>query len=195
MIQREQPSVSEGPDHHWNLASQHLGDGETLVWTGRPAPHLIARRNFTPVRVGFGLFVLAIAIAIASAQLSSSESVGIVTICIGLFGIWRASTPFRWAYVSRGVVYAVTNQRVFLVQSLWRTRVKNYYPRSIEYVHLKERSADYGSVVFDRRRVRDGSPFRLDDIPLDLGFLETTGAREAERAILDLLKTVPRTRD
>jgi hypothetical protein len=99
------------------------------------------------------------------------------------------------AYTSRHVVYAVTDKRLFLLNSLWRTRVTSYYPRHIEYVHLKERNAEYGSVVFDQRKVPEGAPFRLDDMPLDLGFLETTDARRAERAILDMLKTEPRTRD
>ncbi|MDA0261941.1 MAG: hypothetical protein O3A21_07095 [Proteobacteria bacterium] len=188
-----QTPLEDGSNPHWNLASHHLGEGERLVWVGRPIPRLIARRYLTPVRVGFGLLVLAGAVLLADSQLTNGQSVGIVTIGIGLFGLWRASTPLRWAFVSRREVYAVTDQRVFVARSLLRTRVRNYYPHHIEYVHLKERSAEHGSVVFDQRRVRDGAPFRLDDTPLDLGFLETTGARQAERAILDLLRTFPRT--
>ncbi len=195
MTLQDQPIASNQADHAWRLASPHLGDGEALVWVGRPTPYLIARRYATPVRVGFGILVLAAAITIAISQLSASESVGIVTVCVGLFGIWRASTPLQMAYTARHIVYAVTDKRLFLVNSLWRTRVTSYYPRHIDYVHLKERNAEYGSVVFDKRKVREGAPFRLDDTPLDLGFLETTGARQAERAILDMLKTEPRTRD
>jgi len=192
---RDQSNAPDRAYHPWRLASQHLGEDEALVWVGRPTPHLIARRYSTPVRVGFGLLVLAAAITVAMSQLSSNESIGIITICVGMFGIWRASTPLQRAYTSRHVVYAVTDRRLFLVNSLLRTRVTSYYPRHIEYVHLKERNAEYGSVVFDQRKVREGAPIRLDDTPLDLGFLETTDARRAERAILDMLKTEPRTRD
>ena len=173
----------------------HLGNDETLVWAGKPAPVLMVRRYLTPVRVGFGLLVLALALFLGVSQVSSGETIGILTICIGLFGTWRASTPLRWGYSSRHVVYAVTNKRVFVVRSLLWTRVIDYFPRDIEYVHLKERNSEYGSVVFDKRRVREGAPFRLDDMPLDLGFLETAHARDAERAILDLLKTEPLSRD
>ena len=179
----------------WQHAVPHLGDDETLIWTGRPALRLMVRRNMTPVRVGFGLVVLAVAITLAAAQLANGDSIGIFTICVGLFGVWRASTPFRWAFQSRGVLYAITDKRVFMVKPLPWTRVVNYFPDDIEFVHLKERNDEYGSVVFDQRKVREGAPFRLDDTPLDLGFLETTRARQAERAILDLLKTQPRRRE
>ena len=191
-----QHSDDDHPDRpDWQHASPHLAEDETLIWTGRPATLLLIRRYMTPVRVGFGLAVLGVAVAIALAQISNGQSIGIFTICVGLFGLWRATTPFRWAFVSRGVLYAITDKRVFLVKPLPWTRIVNYFPGDIEFVHLKERNADYGSVVFDQRKVREGAPFRLDDTPLDLGFLETTRARRAERAILDLLKSQPRHRD
>ena len=179
----------------WQHAAPHLGDDETLIWTGRPALRLMVRRNMTPVRVGFGLTILGIAIALAWAQMSNGHSIGIFTICVGLFGLWRATTPFRWAFQSRGVLYAITDNRLFMVKPPPWTRVVNYFPGDIEFVHLKERNAEYGSVVFDQRKVVEGAPFRLDDTPLDLGFLEITRARRAERAILDLLKTQPRRRE
>jgi len=133
---------------------RELRSGETVLWRGRPGIAGILKQENTltwvvalAVATGLRLYVTS-----AERYLPSEASKGVVGIgslvasslllIVGVYGIARG------IITARRTIYAVTNQRIVIIQGEGRERVLSVLPAAINACHVAAEETGAGSLVF-----------------------------------------------
>jgi hypothetical protein len=107
-------------------------------------------------------------------------------IAIGLFIL---SQPIRSALNARSTVYAVSDQRLFILSGGWSKRVESYRPDQIATLERTERAGGHGDIVFRREAQATNSRFNGRSFLKDIGFYGVPEVRQVEAAIQRLAAT------
>jgi hypothetical protein len=138
----------------------HLGQGEDLLWSGKPRQGLLFRKSdalFIPI----GLFFIAFAVfwTVTTLEIVSASSTqahlpffvtlifplfGFVFICFGLYMTVGRFMHDAWA--RRNTVYGITNRRALIRSGIFRSQLKSFHLRTLSNVSLEEKSNGEGTI-------------------------------------------------
>lgn len=128
-----------------------LAPGERVVWTDRPSPMRLAAKRVPKALMGALLIALAL-VLVAWRPADASGSSLLIVAPLVLIGAGAMLSP-GWAYwQARATTYAVTSERLLILTTAPRRRLRSYGPADIGTV---ERYGDNreGDVVFNRARL------------------------------------------
>jgi len=189
-------------------AEAELQPGERLIWADRAGASAVALQAVVPEAPG-GIYLLIVpAIAIWQVVVHWPLRLGPLIFCslfILLFlslGLFFLSAPLRAAAQARRTIYAITDQRVFIISDVRRRSVTSYGPNSIFLLQVTERADGSGDIVFRRDRLLErvyvnASGDQTDDsgIPsihqrgamIKIGFFGIPEVRKVEEAMRRLV--------
>ncbi len=143
-----------------NAIATELLDGESALWVGTPSFWPMLRSKVFRILFG-GVFA---GIALAGMYTSSKGAIpsqqspnGFVAIIPGLFacvGSYISISAVAEACAVGRMAYAVTNQRILVVNHFLKRRVLALAPSAINAVELHEQADGSGSVTFRRETVQ-----------------------------------------
>lgn len=158
---------------------RHLGDDETLLWAQRATPFAVARRHL------FFLSYAALPLVFGPIMMLSPPSPPASFILLFLV-VWLVGVIVPAKRTLRGFKtwYAVTSERVLILETLSQDSLTSLLPASLVYLYRDNHTIRFGSTAeYDRFRwfyyYRPYTPRDLDGL---------TNAAEVERLILKVLK-------
>lgn len=127
----------------------YLTKGETVLWSGRPAPRIKAARDF-PKKAGlYAVFSILVILSELYEVLRGEAAMEFLFPVMALLLLVLFGTEIYTLVLRRSACYAVTNRRVLIVSRLgkeecleYRYDLRGFYPR-----FRKERGT-YGSIFF-----------------------------------------------
>lgn len=152
-------------------AQAALEPGERLVWVGQPEVARLAWRDFDLkhwLRSAPAAAVAVILLWQAAAEPADSIFTWLYPLAAlaALFvAVWPLMAPLRAARAARQTVYAVTDRRVFILETYPREHVRSFPPEELEEPQWRDRGDGRGDVSFapviELERTRQGQRSRL----------------------------------
>jgi hypothetical protein len=169
----------------------YLSSDETLYWAGMPNPKVIFHSDDW-VAIPFSLiwtgFIVSWETGVANQHSTFMTLWGIPFLIVGNYMVWGRFLVD--ACLKRRTYYAVTSQRVLILQNAWRDRFSMTYLNLIPTI--EQEGIDRGTLWFGPKlpilgakgqRKRNISRFSMDDVPV---FADIDGVESVRRLILDL---------
>ncbi|GAB4237807.1 MAG: hypothetical protein Tsb0032_42390 [Kiloniellaceae bacterium] len=184
------------PEDPRDVARRELRDGEKLVWADRPSPAVLRKRQLGAFLFAIPFTAFACFWIWGAGQGFGESTMGTIFPFFGLpflaVGVWTLLKPLRAAKDAEKIVYAITDQRVFVVNSGQGHSVQSYGPRDLTKIERRDHGDGLGDVIFaeevswhsgnNRFGLRSGNRTRMSDV----GFFGIAEAREVEAAIAGL---------
>ena len=139
------------PEDPLAVARAELAPGERLVWADRPDPER-ARRRAWP-RLLFGLAFAAFGLFWTSRAMAAGGLLWLLGLPFVALGGGIALAPWWKPRQARATVYAVTDQRILIMQGWPQRRVRSFGPGDIDVIARSDRPDGSGDLVF-REEVR-----------------------------------------
>jgi hypothetical protein len=186
---RQELPVTEPEPDALSVAAKETAPGERLLWADRPGAAR-ARRRVLPMLL-FGLLFAGFALLWT---IRASEAGGGAMALVGLplvaVGIALAGAPWWRPRRARATVYAITDQRLMIIEGWPRSKVRSFGADDIEAIERRERADGTGDVVFrhevhwrdDLRLRRDGPP-NYRSRRRAIGFFGISEPRRIEAAV------------
>ncbi len=174
------------------LVFPELDRGEELLWVGKPNPSREAQNTGCPaflIGIPFTAFAIFWTVGAATMSRGAPEGFGppglnTVFPLFGLIfvgvGIWLLLSPFMTYSKSSGTIYAVTNQRIIVIENGTTRTVKSYVQVDMGRLTRRELPNGSGDVIFAQESYR-GSKGRT--YSRDIGFIGISDPRAVERLI------------
>ena len=128
------------------LFTPYLEDTEDILWMGQPIPYLLFSWRdlylipFSLMWGGFAIFWELMAISGDAPLLFKLW--GIPFVVVGQYMIWGR---FVHKFLRRrNTYYAITENRVLVLQKLWQTKMDSYYLKDLPGISLKGRDITFG---------------------------------------------------
>ncbi len=163
--------------------SRQMRSREKPLWIGKPIPKKFA------VKEGGSTFlngIVLIAVAVYW-EIGAIESGNLISVLIGVpfvaIGLYFMTAPIQAYWRARRTTYIVSNQRLIILNGLWRPSIESFAPSNIGSLDIDTAADGSGSVIFQERREwrRQGGLFFRK-----IGFISIPQVREAEDHILKL---------
>ncbi len=170
-------------------ARRELRPGERLEWCARPMRWALARSQLR--RSLYGLPVLVVSISWIVGVRHTTELTGafdplfwLIGVPIALIGCALLFSAPRAFLQASSVVYAVTDQRVFI---RWGRKAQSWGPRDLNVLERRDRADGSGDLIFrtDVRESAEGAPTATHH-----GFYGIRQARDVEAKIAKLRERV-----
>ena len=183
-----------GPDSPspLRLAKTEMIDGEKLIWADTSSVSNSRRRVF-PLSILGWLFLVLVLAWIAKAAIASFWLL-IMGLPFFVAAIALALLPWWWPSITRHTVYAISDQRLLIIQNWPRRRVTSYGPEEIDVIERRERKDGSGDLIFrheDHPKLRHhhdhGNKRRMSERPV--GFFGVPDVRRLEEAVWALKQT------
>jgi hypothetical protein len=130
------------------LTGRALMPGETVVWTGRPAPAAAARAPGGPGPVATLIVAGAVLWLTTRAMLAADPLLPLPALL--LIGLWVVSTPARHRWRAGRLYYVVTNRRALVIDAAFGLRHAVLPPGPFDREDLPDGTASFqprGEVV------------------------------------------------
>lgn len=147
-------STAEGRDTTapLSIARSEMVEGERLIWAETSLAGS-ARRRVLPISVLGWLFLVLTLAWLAKAAIASFWLL-IMGLPFLLVAIALSLLPWWWPSVTRHTIYAISDQRLLIIQTWPRRRVTSYGPDDIDVVERQERKDGSGDLIFRREEHR-----------------------------------------
>jgi len=179
-----------------SIAEKELAPGEKVVWADRPRPGALARREGPRFLMGlpFTLFALVwMAGAFSATQKASHDAgpfvffplFGLIFVAVGGFMLL---SPLRAMAKARSTIYAITNERLLIIEGGRTRRVTSFTAGDIQQIERTERADGSGDVVFRRELPptrRNSISFNGNWSATRIGFFGVSDVRRVEAAVRD----------
>jgi hypothetical protein len=173
------------------IAGKELAPGEKLVWADRPNAAGLARRAGPQFLMGipFTAFALFWTWGASSATSRAPAGVGIFFPLWGLMfvaiGLWMLSTPLRAAFRAGSTIYAITSERLLIIEGAKSHRVTSFTPADVQQIERTDRGGGWGDVVFRKEipQSRRGISFNGNWNATRIGFFGVSDVRRVESAV------------
>ena len=143
------------------IAAQELLPGERLQWAARPRPWAVARQTLAALPIGFFLMAVgAVAVdVVPRTMLVPSDVLALLPVrsvgaLIALLGLAGACTPLATALIARGTVYAVTTQRLLVIDRALVRRVASFPPEDVQAIMVTNERYDGSADIVFRQEIR-----------------------------------------
>lgn len=184
-----------------DVARRELRKGEKLIWADRPAPQALRRRHMTAFLFAIPFTAFACFWIWGASQAAGSSTMGSIFPLFGLpflgVGLWMLTAPLRAARRAGSTVYAITDQRLFILRGGRTRSVQSFGPGDISKIERNEHDDGTGDVIFAEEvashsvSVTVGYRRRHRTQVRDVGFFGIAEAREVEAAVVKLRRSVP----
>ena len=132
-----------------------LKPGESIVWTGQPdsveymKSSILGFLFFIPW-TAFSVFWIAFASGLEIPDFSKGGFAyfPLFGLPFLLIGIWGLSSPLREKLKAKNVIYAITTQRVIIIEGFRSTTYRSYYPAQLKNIEKVQKSNAFGSIYF-----------------------------------------------
>jgi hypothetical protein len=180
-------------------AEKELAPGEKLAWAGRPRASALARRASPGFFIGipFTAFSLFWVAGAYTATQRDGHDVGpfvffplfgLIFVAVGLFMLL---SPLRAMARARSTIYAITDQRLLIIEGGSSRRVTSFTAGDIQQIERTERPDGSGDVVF-RREIpatrRNSISFNGNWGATRIGFFGVSDVRRVEAAVRDFAR-------
>lgn len=134
------------------LARSEMVEGERLIWA-ETSLAASARRRVLPISLLGWLFLVLTLAWLAKAAIASFWLL-IMGLPFLLAALALSFLPWWWPSVTRHTIYAISDQRLLIIQSWPRRRVTSYGPDDIDVIERQERKDGSGDLIFRREEHR-----------------------------------------
>ncbi len=179
-----------------SVAGKELAPGEKLVWADRPSALGLARRDGAKFLFGIPFTAFAVFWTTMAAT-GTKQAPGAIGIFFPLWGfmfigigLWILSGPLRAGLKAGSTVYAITSERLLIIEGTRSHRVTSFTPADVQQVERTDRGDDSGDVVF-RKEVPDGRrgiSFNGNWNATRIGFFGISDVRRVEAAVRDFAR-------
>ena len=149
------------PSYLQDLVKRELERGEHIQWSGQPKPSFLNAESLGSFLFGIPWTAFAVFwVAMAYVGVSETDDVGVFNLfpLFGvpfiLIGLGMLSSPLRIYLKLRKTVYALTNQRLILIEPSWRANViRNYSFAELQAITIyrEERADGSGHLIIDAK--------------------------------------------
>jgi len=172
------------------IAQREMRPGEKLIWAERPRPGAVARGGLTASLFGIPFLGFALFWTFMASGAIRQGGFGLFFPLFGLpfiaVGIGLVGTPLWAARRARSTIYAITDQRLLIMQTGSTNEVQSYGPEDLDSLDRRERPDGSGDIIFRNenlvRRGRNGTYVTNNRI----GFFGVPEVRQVEQAIRKL---------
>ncbi len=181
------------------IAGKELASGEKLIWADRPSPLGLARREGPKFLVGipftaFAAFWTWTASGITRHAAGVDGGFATIFPLWGLLfvsaGLWMMTTPLRAAFRAGSTIYAITSERLLIIEGARSHRVTSFTPADVQQIERTDRSDGSGDVVFRKEfsASRRGINFNSNWNATRIGFFGVSDVRRVEAAVRDFAR-------
>jgi hypothetical protein len=186
-----------------SVAGKELASGEKLVWADQPRAGALARREFPKALFGIPFTAFAV-FWVFGAWHSTNQSTahntpfvifplfGLIFVGIGLITLL---SPLRARMKARSTFYAITAERLLIIEGRRSHRVTSFIPADIQQIERTERPDGSGDVVFRREfppSRRNSLSFGGNWSATRIGFFGVSDVRRVEASVRQLSQQVNR---
>jgi hypothetical protein len=175
------------------IAGKELAPGEKLVWADRPRPGALARRASAGFLFAIPFTAFAVAwVAGAYTATQHAHPIGPDSVfpLFGLIfvgaGVFMLLSPLRAMAKARSTIYAITNERLLIIEGGRTRRVTSFTAADIQQIERTERADGSGDVVFRRELPptrRNSISFNGNWNATKIGFFGVSDVRRVEAAV------------
>lgn len=163
--------------------SRQMRSREKPLWIAKPIPKIFAFQEGWQAFLN-GALLIALVVYWEYEAIRSGD---IVSLLIGVpfvaLGLYFMSAPLQAYLRARRTTYVVSNQRLIILNGLFRPTVESYAPSEIGSLEIKTAEDGSGSIIFQEGRDWYGQGGRLLK---KIGFKAVAQVRDAEEHILKL---------
>ena len=123
---------------HWELGAE-----ERPLWFGLPQPATFVRETTRWGRVLIGIPFTVVGLIMTPVALPLGVLLVVTGVCMLGAPVWNY-------FKARNTVYAVTNERLVVIERFFSPSVTSYRGDAIERVERREQSRGVGSLIFSR---------------------------------------------
>lgn len=127
-----------GPAVHPTIEAR-LNPGETVVWTGRPAPSTCAATGASHAALGGAIAVFGTLLLLTAGS--------VVAVPLYAVAAWFLSAPLRHAVAALGAAYAVTDRRVLIHRGLPGRPCTSIDPGDFGRIRRRDLGDDRGTIT------------------------------------------------
>ena len=167
-----------------------LKPGESIVWAGQPdsveymKSSILGFLFFIPW-TAFSIFWIAGASGFEIPDFSKGGFAyfPLFGLPFLLIGIWGLSSPLREKLKAKNVIYAITTQRVIIIEGSRSTSYKSYYPDQLKNIERIQKNNSFGSIYFQQIPYTDSDG---DKRYKKVGFVGISNVQAVENKIVSL---------
>jgi hypothetical protein len=182
------------------IAGKELAPGEKLVWADRPSAAGLAKRDGPKFLMGipFTAFALFWTWGASSATGHAPMGIGIFFPLWGLMfiaiGLWILSSPLRAAMKASLTVYAITSDRLLIIEGARSHRITSFTPADVQQIERTERGDGSGDVVFRKENPTSSRGFSFNGnwTATRIGFFGVRDVRRVEASVRQLAQQANR---
>lgn len=167
-----------------------LKPGESVLWAGQPNSLEYMKSSmgaflfFIPW-TAFSIFWVAAASGFKIPDLSNAGFAffPLFGLPFVLIGFWGLSSPLREKIKAKNVIYAITTQRVIIIEGSKSLAYKSYYPHQLKNIERIQKINNYGTIYFQQEPYTDSDG---DKRYKKIGFIGIPNVRSIENQIIEL---------
>jgi Bacterial PH domain len=177
-----------------------LAGGEHLIWFDQPRPWAVARQNLPKALFGIPFTAFAVFWMWGASHATSKAGDGVALLfpLWGLMfvgaGLWILCSPLWSAFKARSTVYAITGERLLIVEGLRTRQVTSYTADDLQAIERTERRDGSGDVVFRHESAMTRRGFASFTYSFNaatrIGFFGVSDVRRVEASIRRLAQGV-----
>ncbi len=163
--------------------SREMRSREKPLWIGRPiAKKFALEEGWRTFAFGIPWTAAALYMGYQGAQSGSMLTVA-VAIPLVAIGVFFLTAPVQEYWRARRTTYVVSNQRLIILNGLWRPSIETFDPSDIGSLDVHAAGDGVGSIIFlEKREWRAQGGWLVTKI----GFKAIAGVTEAKNQILNL---------
>ncbi|MDX1483053.1 MAG: hypothetical protein R3229_01120 [Alphaproteobacteria bacterium] len=154
--------------------SKQMRSREKPLWIAKPIPRAYALKEGAQTFVN-GVLLIALVVYLEYGALESGDMAMVaIGIPFALLGLYFMSAPVREYIRARRTTYVITNQRLIILNGLFRSTVDSFAPFDIGSLEVDIADDGSGSIIFQEKRDWRAHGGR---------FLKKVGFKAVERAL------------
>ncbi|MBX7218420.1 MAG: hypothetical protein K1Y36_00595 [Blastocatellia bacterium] len=153
------------PEQFRQVLTEELAEDEWLLWVGTPNPHRISRRTWKYMGIN-AILTMVLVLSWGFAEVRHETLLPLFIFLLFFVAHWVGSSLRDWEK-ARHTVYAVTNQRLVVIEDVWKTRTTCQTLETLHSIRHVLNEDGSGDLIFQNPETKRHSKrfgfFGIDD--------------------------------
>ena len=181
---------------------KELLSGEDLIWSGKPNPLLMVRRDFKSIV--FSIIFMFFFLYVTNQMFSFTSNmrtgfgnntfdiVNLIAIGAGAILLWHILTPVRSYIRANQTIYGLTNHRIIIIEKSPWNHIYSYGAKDFRQLIRRDRGAGRGDIIIhEEKQIYRNSDGNRTTRTIQRGLFGIENVRDVEALILDTFAIVP----
>jgi len=182
--------MNELEEYQQQKIRSELKPGESVLWAGQPSSleymksSMLALLFFIPW-TAFSIYWVARASGFKIPDLSQGGFAffPLFGLPFVLIGVWGLGYPLREKIKAKNVIYAITTQRVIIIEGSKSATYKSFYPHQLKNIERIQKHDNSGTIYFYQEAYTDSDGHKRYE---KIGFIGIPNVRSVENQIIEL---------